>query len=155
MQPETNQTETVKNLIPIVEWAQAPAEIKQRVMGRSQQEMGAARSAAQQWIERIRTDGDRALVEYIRTYDDPHFSVERLRVVPNDIAEAYSAVDPHVVAMIRRQIEISREFHERQRVLPPDGRLLQSKVQDLLSLQGRCRCRRSCKFSLLRQRRLV
>jgi histidinol dehydrogenase len=27
---------------------------------------------------------------------------------------AYDAVDPHTVAMILKQIEISREFHQRQ-----------------------------------------
>lgn len=102
------------NEIPLYRWAEIPAEAKEKIMRRSQRDLGPARSVAREWIEKIEKNGDDALVEYIRKFDDSSFSKEKLRVTPDEIAEAYQYVDKKTVEMIRRQIEISTEFHRRQ-----------------------------------------
>jgi histidinol dehydrogenase len=43
-----------------------------------------------------------------------HLQKYRLRIKPEDIAEAYNSVDKRTIDVIRRQIEISTEFHRRQ-----------------------------------------
>lgn len=100
--------------IPFFEWKLAAKDLKEKVMRRSQRDMTEARATAREWIEKIIKHGDDALVEYIRTFDDKNFNKDQLRVTKEDIAEAYKVVNPKVVEIIRRQIEISREFHKRQ-----------------------------------------
>lgn len=104
----------VKVEIPCFEWKSASDELKIKVMKRSQQEMGKAREVAREWIEKVRLKGDEALVDYIRTFDDPQFKPADLKVSSFDIKEAYAAVDEQTVRIIRKQIEISKEFHKRQ-----------------------------------------
>lgn len=100
--------------IPVVRWSEASHEERQRIMKRSQADLDGARASARSWIDQIEQRGDAALLDYIREFDDKNFSLDRLRVTKEDIAAAYDAVDPHTVSMIRKQIEISREFHKRQ-----------------------------------------
>ncbi|MCB0320948.1 MAG: histidinol dehydrogenase [Bdellovibrionales bacterium] len=100
--------------IRVVRWKDADRDTRRTVLMRSQLNLGDAREIAREWIAKIEARGDEALVEYIRTFDDPNFELARLRVTPEDIKRAYNVVPSNVVETIRRQIEISREFHERQ-----------------------------------------
>ena len=100
--------------IPVFEWKTGSKELKQKVMRRSQLNMTEARQIARDWISKIEEQGDNALVEYIRTFDDKNFTKEQLKVTAKDIAEAYDAVDKNTVEIIKKQIEISKEFHKRQ-----------------------------------------
>jgi histidinol dehydrogenase len=100
--------------IPLYRWPTAPADVKEKIFKRSQRDLEPARAIAREWIAKVAESGDDALVEYIRKFDDGAFSKDRLRVTRDDIAEAYEAVDKKVVDIIRRQIEISSEFHRRQ-----------------------------------------
>jgi histidinol dehydrogenase len=100
--------------IPTLEWKTAPQDAKTKVMRRSQLNLEEARKIAREWIERVIEVGDEALVEYIRKFDCAEFDVGRLRVSSDDIAQAYKVVQPEIVDLIKRQVEISREFHQRQ-----------------------------------------
>ncbi|MBU1177638.1 histidinol dehydrogenase [Patescibacteria group bacterium] len=101
-------------MIKIYDWKKAESADKERIMKRSQLAMDKARQVAREWIARVGKEGDQALVEYIRKFDDPKFTVQQLKVTAADIKEAYEIVDKKVVAIIKKQIEISREFHQRQ-----------------------------------------
>ncbi|MFN8392077.1 MAG: histidinol dehydrogenase [Bdellovibrionota bacterium] len=101
-------------LISVLRWSGADPQVKEKVMRRSQLDLGAAREIAREWIAKIESQGDAALVEYIRTFDNPSFTQDQLKVTRVDIEEAYRHVDRKVVDAIRRQIEISTEFHRRQ-----------------------------------------
>lgn len=106
--------QNVVGRIPVLRWVDAlPAE-QRRIMKRSQVDMEPARAIARRWISEVEARGDAALLEYIHEFDDKDFSLDKLRVTKADIAEAYAAVDPNVIEMIKRQIDISREFHRRQ-----------------------------------------
>lgn len=110
---EVNQSENSVN-IPFYRWADAPSDVKDKIFKRSQRDLEPARAIAREWITKIEKNGDDALVEYIRKFDDSKFTKDQLRVTPEDIAEAYEVVDQKTVDIIRRQIEISTEFHRRQ-----------------------------------------
>jgi len=100
--------------IKLLRWSEASKEDKKLILRRSQADLESSRGVAREWIARIENEGDEALVAYIRKFDDSSFTKDRLRVTNKDIQEAYNAVDKETVEIIRRQIEISTEFHRRQ-----------------------------------------
>lgn len=101
-------------MIKLVEWKTADVDTKNIIMRRSQLDLEPARAVAREWMDKIAERGDEAVLEYIQKFDDPNFTLDRLRVSKEDIAAAYTKVPANTVAMIRKQIEISREFHQRQ-----------------------------------------
>ncbi len=66
-------------------------------------------------IERVREEGDRAVVEYTRQFDCPTLTVEDLRVRPREIEAAYGEVSPEWVGAFRHAKENIYAFHERLR----------------------------------------
>lgn len=101
-------------MISIYAWDQTPQSIKQGVMKRACADMESLRETAIPWLEKIRTKGDEAVIEYIRKFDDSNFEGASLRVSEEEIALAYRSIDPGVLVMIREQIRISRAFHNEQ-----------------------------------------
>ncbi len=84
------------------------------VMRRAEQDIASLLPTAQAVIERVRHDGDAALVDYTRQFDAPNYSVEMLRATPEDFARAEAEVGPEVVAAIRAAHDNIRRFHEEQ-----------------------------------------
>ncbi len=101
-------------MIKTYQWSNMQEEDKDRIMKRSQLKMDEARSSARYWIRQVEEKGDQALADYIREFDDPDFTVDQLKVTPEDISEAYKKVPNQTVEAIKKQIEISKEFHSRQ-----------------------------------------
>lgn len=108
----------MNNLIKFVEWKTVDRATKNTIMRRSQLDLEPARVVARDWIAKIAERGNEAVLEYIRQFDDPTVTLDQLRVTSSDIAAAYQQVPANTVEMIRKQIEISKEFHARQ--LPAD-----------------------------------
>ncbi|MBT5016317.1 histidinol dehydrogenase [Candidatus Peregrinibacteria bacterium] len=101
-------------MISIYEWKTIQKEDKERIMQRAQLDVSKAAEVAREWLDRIATEGDEAILDYIRTFDDPESTVDRLRVSEADIKEAYANVSDEVLGAIREQIRISRAYHEAQ-----------------------------------------
>lgn len=66
-------------------------------------------------IQSVREEGDAALERFTREWDDPEYSLSRLRVTAGDIEEAYARTPSSVVQKIKEQIALSRRFHELQK----------------------------------------
>lgn len=113
-QDNMNSFEQSKSLINVFRWREADPETKNKILKRSQADMNSARETARDWIAKIESLGDQALIDYIRTFDNKEFTSQQLKVTPDEIAAAYQAVDREVVDIIKHQIEISTEFHQRQ-----------------------------------------
>lgn len=101
-------------MISIYEWKTAREEDKERIMRRAQLDIANASEVAREWLERVRIEGDMALLDYIKRFDDERFELGRLRVSEADIKEAYQNVSEEVLVAIREQIRISRAYHEAQ-----------------------------------------
>ena len=101
-------------MINIYEWKTASSIDKDRIMRRAQADMEPIKGTVAMWLNRVRDEGDEAVLAYIREFDDADFKIEQLRVSEADIQEAYNNVAPNVLKMIRRQIEISSEYHKVQ-----------------------------------------
>lgn len=65
-------------------------------------------------IENVRSRGDQALVEYIRRFDSPDFTLDQLRVRPEEFEEAYFLVDDDFRLTLKIAIDRIRDFHQRE-----------------------------------------
>src|SRR5579872_4782328 len=65
-------------------------------------------------VEKILADvadrGDAAVVDSARQFDDPDFSVDRIRVTPQEMAEAAGRAPKEQLAAVRRSIAQVREY---------------------------------------------
>jgi histidinol dehydrogenase len=64
-------------------------------------------------IERVRTEGDRAVLEFTRQWDCP--TLEGLEVSPSEFEAAYQQVDKTVITAIQHAVARVRRFHEQMR----------------------------------------
>ena len=63
-------------------------------------------------IQTVRLSGDRALIDYTRSFDGA--SLETLRVSPEEIAEALKETEPEFIRILERAAKNIRAFHSRQ-----------------------------------------
>jgi histidinol dehydrogenase len=54
--------------------------------------------------------GDDAIVELVRRFDDPNFSIDKLRVTPQEMKEAHERCSPEMIRAMRRSIAQVREY---------------------------------------------
>ena len=73
------------------------------------------RAATAAIVERVRREGDEALVDLARRFDAPDFDPSRLRVSPEELAERASGAGAEEQALLRRTRERIAAYHERQR----------------------------------------
>lgn len=72
------------------------------------------RQAVSDVLHAIRTEGDAALVRYIRKFDAPDFDLARLRVTPEEFDKAYGMVSREFMTTLGIAIERIRVFHEHE-----------------------------------------
>lgn len=87
-------------------------------------------------LERVRTEKDAALFEYIARFDGAEIHEGNIRVTEDEKKEAYEAAGEELVRIIRRALANIRSYHEKQRQYSwfdskPDGTLLGQKVTPL------------------------
>ncbi len=66
-------------------------------------------------LENVKEKGDAALFDYTKRFDGADISAETIRVTKEEEQEAYDAVDPEMVGIVRRAIQRIRAFHENQK----------------------------------------
>ncbi len=84
----------------------------------------------------MRSEGDSALFAYTREFDKTEITKETIRVTEEEIREAYDAVDPALVGVIRKALVNIRDYHERQKqnswfTSSEEGTMLGQKVTPL------------------------
>lgn len=65
-------------------------------------------------IEKVRTQGDDALVEYTKKFDCPNFSLDKLRVPQSELTQAARNLCPDDRGLINEAIENITAFHRAQ-----------------------------------------
>ncbi len=85
-----------------------------RLLRRAEQDISDLFPLAQEVINRVRADGDAAVVEYARKFDAKDFNASMLRATPEDFAAARKAISPEVVAAIEAAHENILKFHSEQ-----------------------------------------
>lgn len=66
-------------------------------------------------INEIRKNGDKALFEYTEKFDKCVIDASSIRITKEEIEEAYRALDPEFVEVMKRSAENIRAFHEKQK----------------------------------------
>lgn len=87
-------------------------------------------------IETVKKEKDQALFEYTEKFDHCHVTADTIKVTKEEIAEAYTKVNPELVEVMKKSAANIREFHEKQRLnswfMPKeDGTILGQKIQPI------------------------
>ena len=108
-------------------------EALEALIGRSPSGYEEQENAVREIIEEIRTRGDQALFEYEKKFDRCDLTPETIRVSPREIEEAYAALDPAFIRVLKKAAANIRDYHEKQKVnswitTREDGVILGQKI---------------------------
>lgn len=106
------------------------------LLKRSPSHYGAYAEQVNAILEEVKEKGDEALFSFTERFDGVKLTKDTIRVTKEEIEEAYSKVDPELLAVIRRALVNIRSFHEKQKRSSwfdsqPDGTLLGQKITPL------------------------
>jgi histidinol dehydrogenase len=103
--------------------------------GRSVGLSGAADEAARAIVERVRAEGDAAVVDCTREFEGRKLEPTELELPTSAADEALASLDPSLRAALEQAAESIRVFHETQRAdttgLDRDGARLRSRISPL------------------------
>lgn len=113
-------------------------ELLEQLLKRSPNQYGEYQNAAAEIVERVRMEGDAALLEYTRRFDWEGISESNIRVTQEDIQEAYGKIDQRLLETIRKALANIRSYHEKQKRYSwfdttADGTMLGQKITPLQS----------------------
>lgn len=72
-------------------------------------------SSVNEIIANVRANGDAAIFDYTKKFDNATVTAENVEVTETEIAEAYEQVDPKLLEVIRKAKENIRVYHEKQK----------------------------------------
>ena len=104
-----------------------------KLIGRAASGYGDYEKTVQSIIADVRDSGDGAVIAYEKKFDRCDLTSETLRVSEQEIAEAYKALDPGLVDVMKKAAENIRVYHEKQKrsswiTTREDGVILGQKV---------------------------
>ncbi len=103
-------------MIPIVDWAvRQPCDRLEVILKRNQGPSPEVERRVREIIERVRSEGDAALVALAREIDGVEMTVEDLSVSRERLEELARGLDPELLSALETAADNIRVFHERQR----------------------------------------
>ena len=110
--------------------------ILENLLKRSPNSYGKFEASVQEIIETVRANRDAALFDYTARFDGATINKDNILVTEEEIKEAYDAVDPKLLEVIRKSLVNIRTYHEKQRQnswfdSKPDGTILGQKISPL------------------------
>ncbi len=94
--------------------SETKANILNDLLKRSPNNYGQYEATVDEIIENVKTNKDKAVFEYTLKFDKYALSKDNLRVTKEEIAEAYTKLDPKLVEVIRKSADNIRAFHTKQ-----------------------------------------
>lgn len=89
--------------------------IQDTLLRRSPSQYGEYEARVGEIVQDVARRGDEALFSYTEQFDRAKVTRETVRVTEEEVAAAYSQVDPELVAVMRKSIENIRSYHEKQK----------------------------------------
>ena len=89
--------------------------ILENLLKRSPNSYGKFEASVQEIIETVRANRDAALFDYTARFDGATINKDNILVTEDEIKEAYDAVDPKLLEVIRKSLVNIRTYHEKQR----------------------------------------
>jgi histidinol dehydrogenase len=102
-------------MISIYELNTVNADALANIKNRASSDISDVKPKVEEIIARVRREGDKALVALTREFDDPEYTIERLKVTQADIDEAYKNTPVETINKIKEQIQLSTRFHKLQK----------------------------------------
>ena len=111
-------------------------DILENLLKRSPNNYGKFEAAVDDILKKVRAEGDSAVFAYTKEFDKVEITADTVRVTEEEIREAYDAVDPSLVEVIRKALVNIRSYHEKQKQnswfsSTEDGTMLGQKVTPL------------------------
>ena len=108
----------------------------ENLLKRSPGNYGQYQDTVQEIVDRVKTEGDKALFELTAKFDWDGISKENVKVTEEEVREAYDTIDPALTETIRKSLKNIRDYHEKQKQYSwfdskPDGSILGQKVTPL------------------------
>ncbi len=91
----------------------SPADLA-RLLRRAEKDIRDLFPLAQEVIDRVRAEGDAAVVHYARQWDAPNFEASMLRAAPEDFAAARAELSPELIDAIQQAHDNIQRFHTEQ-----------------------------------------
>ena len=112
------------------------ADILENLLKRRPNQYGEYEETVNEILETVKEKRDEALFDYTKKFDGVEITPETIRVTEEEIKEAYTQVDAHLVEIIRKSLVNIREYHEKQVRYSwfdskPDGTMLGQKITAL------------------------
>ncbi len=110
--------------------------ILERLLKRSPGNYGKYNETVAEIVERVKSEGDRALLEYTNRFDCDKINASNIRVTEAEVAAAYERVDERLLTTIRKALVNIRSYHEKQKRYSwfdttQDGTMLGQKITPL------------------------
>lgn len=110
--------------------------ILENLLQRSPNQYGEYESTVNEILEAVKQGKDQALFDYTQKFDGVTITADTFQVTQEEIDEAYSLVDPHLIEIIRKSLKNIQDYHQKQVRYSwfdskPDGTLLGQKVTAL------------------------
>lgn len=110
--------------------------ILENLLKRSPNQYGKYEATVHDILEDVRENKDQALFAYTEKFDGVTITADTFQVTQEEIAEAYTLVDPSLVQIIRKSLKNIQDYHQKQVRYSwfdsqPDGTLLGQKVTPL------------------------
>ena len=112
------------------------AGILENLLKRSPNQYGKFEATVNEILENVKKNKDKSLFEYTKKFDGVDITTKTFRVTKEEIKEAYTKVDEHLIEVIRKAIVNIKAYHEKQVRYSwfdskPDGTLLGQKITAL------------------------
>ncbi|HLE41589.1 MAG TPA: histidinol dehydrogenase [Nitrospirota bacterium] len=91
------------------------AELK-RIVNRGEAATEEVAAAVKNVVERVRKQGDPAVLEFTEKFDRASLALKDIRVTPEEIRDAYTKVDQKKVDALKLAAQNIRHFHEKQKM---------------------------------------
>ncbi len=87
-----------------------------RIVNRGEAATEEVAAAVKEVVERVRKQGDPAVLEYTEKFDRASLALKDIRVSPEEIRDAYTKVDQKKVDALKLAAQNIRHFHEKQKM---------------------------------------
>ena len=84
------------------------------LLKRSPNNYGKFESAVAEILAKVKSEGDEALFAYTKQFDKVEINKDTILVTEEEIKEAYDAIDPALLDVIRKALVNIRTYHEKQ-----------------------------------------
>ncbi len=113
--------------------AESKKGILEDLLRRSPNQYGQYEAVVSEIIEKVKRNGDAAVFSYTKQFDKFDLNQDNIQVTSQEIAQAYSQLDPKLVEVIKRSAENIRDYHKKQLRNSwfdpkPDGSILGMKI---------------------------